>query len=113
MIVRVCVVKNYKSDGRSLSCKFKENAREPFINEAGNHLFSADAHLSPAAEDAADAKDLASIEAAVETPAVEDTGVSPEIVAAIMGAIQMKLDAEVGEGGYRLRNIRRAEWRHM
>lgn len=67
----------------------------------------------PSADDAADAKDLASIEAAVETPAAEDTGVSPEIVAAIMGAIQMKLDAEVGEGGYRLRNIRRAEWRHM
>lgn len=67
----------------------------------------------PSADDAADTKDLASIEAAVETPAAEDTGVSPEIVAAIMGAIQMKLDAEVGEGGYRLRNIRRAEWRHM
>jgi hypothetical protein len=48
-----------------------------------------------------------------EVPEVEDEGLSPEIVAAIMGAIQMKLDAEVGEGGYRLRNIRRAEWRHM
>ncbi len=48
-----------------------------------------------------------------EAPAAEEEGLSPEIVAAIMGAIQMKLDAEVGEGGYRLRNIRRAEWRHM
>ncbi len=48
-----------------------------------------------------------------EAPAPEEDGVSPEIVAAIMAAIQMKLDAEVGEGGYRLRNIRRAEWRHM
>ena len=48
-----------------------------------------------------------------EAPAPVDDGVSPEIVAAIMAAIQMKLDAEVGEGGYRLRNIRRAEWRHM
>lgn len=51
--------------------------------------------------------------AETETPAAEEEGLSPEIVAAIMGAIQMKLDAEVGEGGYRLRNIRRAEWRHM
>jgi sodium pump decarboxylase gamma subunit len=48
----------------------------------------------------------------VET-AVEEDGVSPEIVAAIMAAIQMKLDGEIGVGGYRLRNIRRAEWRHM
>lgn len=48
-----------------------------------------------------------------EATAQEEDGVSPEIVAAIMAAIQMKLDAEVGEGGYRLRNIRRAEWRHM
>ena len=48
-----------------------------------------------------------------EAPAPEEDGLSPEIVAAIMAAIQAKLDAEVGEGGYRLRNIRRAEWRHM
>lgn len=51
--------------------------------------------------------------AAGEETMPEEDGVSPEIVAAIMAAIQMKLDEEIGVGGYRLRNIRRAEWRHM
>lgn len=45
--------------------------------------------------------------------AAEDGGLAPEVVAAIMAALQMKFDGEIGEGGYRLRNIRRAEWRHM
>ena len=51
--------------------------------------------------------------AETEAAAPVDNGLSPEIVAAIMAAVQMKLDAEIGAGGYRLRNIRRAEWRHM
>lgn len=45
--------------------------------------------------------------------APDNNGLEPEIVAAIMAAIQMKFDGEIGVGGYRLRNIRRAEWRHM
>ena len=70
---------------------------------------------------ALNAKPKAKAEAAAVSPepaeaveeTVEEDGVSPEVVAAIMAAIQMKLDGEIGVGGYRLRNIRRAEWRHM
>lgn len=65
-----------------------------------------------AAAKAAPAEEAKAAESTEAAPA-EDNGLAPEIVAAIMAALQMKFDGEIGEGGYRLRNIRRAEWRHM
>ena len=69
--------------------------------------------VRPKAKAAAAAAEPAQAETAAAAEESADEGLSPEIVAAIMAAIQTKLDAEVGAGGYRLRNIRRAEWRHM
>ena len=72
-----------------------------------------EARLAAKAEKNAEAIEAPEEAAEASETAPEDSGLSPEIVVAIMAALQMKFDEEIGVGGYRLRNIRRAEWRHM